>query len=139
MIKTYSDLIQLKTFEERFDYLKIYGKVGEDTFGFDRIFNQMFYHSKDWKSIRNYVISRDLGCDLGIIGREIPNGVTIHVHHMNPISISDIRDSTDFLLNPNYLITTTHITHKAIHYGTKDLLILDPIVRRPNDTSPWKH
>lgn len=139
MIRTYTDLIQLKTFEERYDYLKLYGKVGQDTFGFDRIFNQMFYRSKDWNRVRNFVISRDLGRDLGIEGRDIPEGVLIHVHHMNPISISDIRDSTEFLLNPNYLITTTDKTHKAIHYGTKDNLILDPVVRYKNDTCPWKH
>ena len=139
MIRTYTDLVQLKTFEERYEYLKLRGKIGSETFGFDRIFNQMFYRSKDWLSIRDKVISRDFGRDLAIEGREIPEGVLIHVHHMNPISISDIKESTEFLLNPNYLITTTDKTHKAIHYGTKESLILDPIVRYKNDTSPWKH
>lgn len=139
MIRTYNDLIQLKTFEERYEYLRVFGKVGEETFGFDRVFNQMFYRSRDWHLIRDKVIARDLGRDLAIEGREIPEGVPIVIHHMNPIKISDIRDNTDFLLNPNYLVTTTDRTHKAIHYGDKGLLMLDPVVRYKNDTCPWKH
>ena len=139
MIRTYNDLIQLKTFEERYEYLRVFGKVGEETFGFDRIFNQMFYRSKDWHLIRDKVIARDFGRDLAVEGREIPEGVSIIIHHMNPIKISDIRNNTDFLLNPNYLITTTDRTHKAIHYGGKGLLMLDPVVRYKNDTCPWKH
>lgn len=139
MIRTYSDLIQLKTFEERYEYLRVFGKVGEETFGFDRIFNQMFYRSRDWHLIRDKVIARDLGRDLAIEGREIPEGVQIVIHHMNPIKISDIKNNTDFLLNPNYLVTTTDRTHKAIHYGDKSLLMLDPVVRYKNDTCPWKH
>lgn len=139
MIRTYNDLIQLKTFEERYEYLRVFGKVGEETFGFDRIFNQMFYRSKDWHLIRDKVIARDFGRDLAVEGREIPEGVSIIIHHMNPIKISDIRNNTDFLLNPNYLITTTDRTHKAIHYGDKGLLMLDPVVRYKNDTCPWKH
>lgn len=137
MIRTYQELKIFSTFEERFKYLKLYGKVGQDTFGFDRIFNQMFYHSKEWKQLRNDIIVRDLGCDLGIEGREILNSPVIH--HMNPISIDDIRNSTEFLLNPNYLITVTSNTHRAIHYGDESMLILDPIDRHPNDTCPWKH
>lgn len=137
MIRTYQDLLTFQTFEERFKYLKLYGKVGEDTFGFDRVFNQMFYRSKEWKQIRNEIIVRDLGCDLGIEGREILNSPVIH--HMNPISIDDIRNSTEFLLNPNYLITVTSNTHRAIHYGDESMLALDPIDRHPNDTCPWKH
>lgn len=137
MIRTYQDLLTFQTFEERFKYLKLYGKVGEDTFGFDRVFNQMFYRSKEWKQLRNDIIVRDLGCDLGIEGREILNSPVIH--HMNPISIDDIRNSTEFLLNPNYLITVTSNTHRAIHYGDESMLILDPIDRHPNDTCPWKH
>lgn len=137
MIRTYQDLLTFATFEERFKYLKLYGKVGEDTFGFDRVFNQMFYRSKEWKQIRNEIIVRDLGCDLGIEGREILNSPVIH--HMNPISIDDIRNSTEFLLNPNYLITVTSNTHRAIHYGDESMLALDPIDRHPNDTCPWKH
>lgn len=139
MIRTYDELISFKTFEERYDYLRLHGKVGSDTFGFDRIFNQMFYRSTEWLQMRARVISRDLGQDLGIEGREIPEGVRIHVHHMNPILISDIKNSTDFLLNPNYLITTTESTHRAIHYGSKELLVLEPTVRYKNDTCPWKH
>lgn len=139
MIRTYDELISFKTFEERYDYLRLRGKVGSDTFGFDRIFNQMFYRSTEWLQMRSKVITRDLGCDLGIEGRDIPEGVKIHVHHMNPILISDIKNHTEFLLNPNYLITTTESTHRAIHYGSKELLVLEPIVRYKNDTCPWKH
>lgn len=138
MIRTFNELRSLKTFEERFDYLQLHGKVGLDTFGFDRIFNQMFYRSKEWKRIRDEIIVRDLGRDLGIEGREILYGKIV-IHHMNPISIKDIEESTEFLLNPNYLITTTPNTHRAIHYGDKSLLALDPVERRPNDTCPWKH
>lgn len=138
MIRTFNELRSLKTFEERFDYLQLHGKVGLDTFGFDRIFNQMFYRSKEWKRIRDKIIVRDLGRDLGIEGREILYGKIV-IHHMNPISIKDIEESTEFLLNPNYLITTTPNTHRAIHYGDKSLLALDPVERRPNDTCPWKH
>lgn len=138
MIRTFNELRSLKTFEERFDYLQLHGKVGLDTFGFDRIFNQMFYRSKEWKRMRDEIIIRDFGRDLGIEGREILYGKII-IHHMNPISIKDIEESTEFLLNPNYLITTTPNTHRAIHYGDKSLLALDPVERRPNDTCPWKH
>ena len=138
MIRTFNELRSLKTFEDRFDYLQLYGKVGLDTFGFDRIFNQMFYRSKEWKRMRDEIIVRDLGRDLGIEGREILYGKIV-IHHMNPISIKDIEESTEFLLNPNYLITTTPNTHRAIHYGDKSLLALDPVERRPNDTCPWKH
>lgn len=99
----------------------------------------MFYKSEEWLQVRDKVIARDLGCDLAIEGREIPEGVPITIHHMNPIRIEDIKNNTDFLLNPNYLITTTSKTHRAIHYGTKELLTLDPVVRYKNDTCPWKH
>lgn len=138
MIRTFNELRSLKTFEERFNYLQLHGKVGLDTFGFDRIFNQMFYRSKEWKRMRDEIIIRDFGRDLGIEGREILYGKIV-IHHMNPISIKDIEESTEFLLNPNYLITTTPNTHRAIHYGDKSLLALDPVERRPNDTCPWKH
>jgi len=138
MIRTFNELRSLKTFEDRFDYLQLHGKVGLDTFGFDRIFNQMFYRSKEWKRMRDEIIIRDLGRDLGIEGREILYGKIV-IHHMNPISIKDIEESTEFLLNPNYLITTTPNTHRAIHYGDKSLLALDPVERRPNDTCPWKY
>lgn len=135
-IRTYSELIELPTFEERYRYLQLDGKVGEETFGFDRYLNQMFYKSKEWRSVRNHVILRDNGCDLGIEGREIHGRILIH--HMNPITKEDILNRTDFLMNPEYLISTIETTHNAIHYGDEDLLMKDPIERRKNDTCPWK-
>lgn len=137
-IKTYSELVRLETFEERFEYLKLSGVVGMDTFGFDRIFNQQFYSSKEWKRIRDKIIIRDYGCDLGIKGYEI-FGQRIYIHHMNPISMKDIATQTEFLLNPEFLITVSHSTHNAIHYGGKELIAQEPIVRTKNDTCPWKH
>ena len=135
--RTYSELIQFSTFEERFKYLSLDGQVGEETYGFDRWMNQAFYRSQEWKQIRNHVIVRDSGCDLGILGREIRERII--VHHMNPIMIHDIQFATEYLLNPEFLICTTHNTHQAIHYGDERLLISEPIVRTPNDTCPWKH
>lgn len=137
-IKTYSELVKLNSFEERYKYLKLEGKVGEDTFGFDRYLNQIFYKTDEWKSVRDYVISRDNGCDLGMSDREIKFG-KILVHHMNPITKEDILNRSDILLNPEYLITTTKNTHDAIHYGSDDLLYQDPVERYKNDTCPWKH
>lgn len=136
-IKSYSELSQLETFEERFEYLRLDGIVGKDTFGFDRIFNQKFYRSEEWKQVRDFVIVRDNGCDLGIEGHET-YGNRIIIHHMNPISIDDIRHSTRNLLDPEYLITTIHRTHNAIHYGDEDQLIKAPIERVRNDTCPWR-
>lgn len=135
-IRTYSELITLPTFEERYAYLRLNGKVGEETFGFDRYLNQQFYKSKEWRSIRDRVITRDNGCDLGIEGREIHSRVLIH--HMNPITVDDILRRSDFLLNPEYLICVDKITHDAIHYSDDNLLIKDPIERRKNDTCPWR-
>lgn len=135
MIRTYKELSRLQTFEERFDYLKLSGSIGTETFGFDRYVNQMFYRSKEWKSIRNHVIVRDNGCDLGIEGREIQKGII--VHHINPIKIDDIVSATEFLMNPDYLICTSLKTHNAIHYGDSNLLDKDPIIRRPGDTKLW--
>lgn len=137
IIRTYAELSKLKTFKERFEYLQLNGQVGQDTFGFDRIFNQQFYRSKEWKSCRDFVIIRDNGCDLGIEGYEI-SGQNVLIHHLNPISVSDISDRTKFLLDPEYLITTTHRTHNAIHYGDENLLPKEPILRSRNDTCPWK-
>ena len=137
-IKTYSELVKLNSFEERYKYLKLEGKVGEDTFGFDRYLNQIFYKTDEWKSVRDYVISRDNGCDLGMPDREIKFG-KILVHHMNPITKEDILNRSDMLLNPEYLITTTKNTHDAIHYGSDDILYQDPVERYENDTCPWKH
>lgn len=138
IIRTYSELITLPTFEERFEYLRLNGKVGTDTFGFDRIFNQLFYTSGEWREVRHHIIVRDHGCDLGVPGYEIPEGVKIFIHHMNPISIDDIRDATEYLLNPEYLITTIHNTHQAIHYGDRQLLTATPIIRSRHDTCPWR-
>lgn len=136
-IKRYSELIKLKTFKERFEYLKLNGNVCEDTFGYNRYLNQIFYKSPEWLRIRNYVITRDNGCDLGIPEREI-RGTRILIHHMNPITEKDILNRSDYLLNPEYLITTIKVTHDAIHYGTEELLYSEPIVRRKNDTCLWK-
>lgn len=136
IIRTYSELITMPTFEERFRYLKLGGKVGEDTFGFDRYLNQVFYRSAKWKEIRDYVIIRDNGCDLGMEGHEIHQRIL--VHHMNPITKEDILRESEFLLDPEYMICTIKNTHDAIHYGDESLLITAPIERRKNDTCPWK-
>ena len=137
MIKTYTELSKLKTFDERFRYLKLNGSVGKETFGFDRYINQIFYRSKEWKAVRDFVIIRDGGCDLGIEGYNIYSKVFIH--HINPINISDIEQQSEYLLNPEYLITTTQQTHNAIHYGDETLITNNkPITRSRNDTCPWK-
>ena len=136
-IRTYSELITLHTFEERFKYLQLNGQVGESTFGFDRYMNQVFYRSQKWKSIRDFVIIRDCGCDLGVEGYDIHGKIIIH--HMNPLSMRDIETESDFLLNPDFLICTTHNTHNAIHYGDENLLVTAPIERTKNDTCPWRH
>ena len=136
IIRTYSELIALPTFEERFNYLRLGGCVGKETFGFDRYINQQFYRSAEWKRMRNLVILRDNGCDLGVKDRPIYERILIH--HMNPVAIEDIQNGTDFLLNPEYLISTIHSTHNAIHYGDTNLLSRDPIERRPGDTCPWR-
>ena len=135
-IKTYSELMLLPTFEERYRYLRLAGRVGEDTFGFDRWLNQKFYRSAEWKRVRDIVIIRDNGCDLGIEDRMIPGKVLIH--HMNPIDMRDIRNVTDILLNPEYLVCVSHNTHNAIHYGDEKLLIPDVVLRTKYDTCPWK-
>ena len=136
IIKTYSELISLPTFEERFQYLRLNGTVGKETFGFDRYINQSFYRSAAWKRVRDQVIVRDNGCDLGIEGRDIGNKILIH--HINPVTDRDILNLTDILLNPEYLICVSHRTHNAIHYGDENQLIKDPIVRTKFDTCPWK-
>lgn len=136
-ILTYSELITLPTFEERYQYLKLNGIVGEDTFGFDRWINQNFYRSTEWRSLRNHIIVRDHGCDLGIEGREIYKHIIIH--HMNPITKPDILDKNMFVMNPEYLICVSHRTHQAIHYGDESLLLTIPKERSKNDTCPWKH
>lgn len=134
-VKTYKEMSRLETFEERFDYLKLNGSVGSDTFGFDRWLNQKFYRSKEWKRRRDQIIIRDNGCDLGIPGREIQGKIIIH--HINPITIEDICDITDYLTNPDYLVCTSQNTHNAIHYGDVNLLPKDPVTRKPGDTKLW--
>lgn len=135
-IKTYTELSKLNSFEERYRYLQLGGSVGKDTFGFDRYLNQIFYRSQKWKHIRDQVIIRDNGCDLGVEGYEIHGRILIH--HMNPITLRDIEQESDFLLNPEFLISTTHNTHNAIHYGDEDLLIKVPLERTQFDTCPWR-
>lgn len=137
MIRTYSDLIQLPTFEERFNYLKLDGIVADETFGFDRYLNQKFYRSKEWRRLRDEIIVRDNGCDLGV--EEFPIYGKIIIHHMNPISPRDILDLTDYLMNPEYLISTVLGTHNALHYGDESQIPYKELVERiPNDTCPWR-
>jgi hypothetical protein len=135
-IKTYSEMIQFSTFEERFHYLKIGGAVGAATFGSSRYINQWFYTSKLWRSIRDEVIIRDCGCDLADLDREIYD--QIHVHHMNPITEDDIVEHSEFVLDNEFLVCTSRNTHNAIHFGDETLLVQLPVERRPNDTSPWR-
>lgn len=137
MLRNYKELSRLETFEERFAYLKIGGIVGESTFGFDRYLNQALYNSPEWKRVRDTVIIRDEGCDLGVRDHSIFDRIIIH--HMNPISIDDVINRHPDIFNPDYLITTCHRTHNAIHYGDETLLPKGPTIRRPNDTIPWRH
>lgn len=134
-IRTYSELRSIKTFEDRFKYLALHGDVGRSTFGFDRYINQQFYTSSEWRHIRHTVIVRDNGCDLGVDGYEIHSRLVIH--HMNPIRVSDISDGDGSILDPEFLITTTHQTHNAIHYGDEQLLPRQLTERRPGDTKLW--
>ena len=133
--RTYSELRRLKTFEERFDYLLLRGEVGRSTFGFDRWINQHFYRTPEWKQARSYVIYRDNGCDLGVPGYEIHTDLL--VHHINPISPDDLIQGEEWVLDPEFLITTTHRTHNAIHYGDRSLLPDVVIERKPGDTRLW--
>lgn len=135
-IRCYSELIEIPTFEERFRYLQLNGSVGQDTFGFDRYMNQVFYQSREWKRVRDQVIIRDNGCDLGIEGYEIHGKILIH--HINPITVKDIATISDYLMNPEYLICVSHTTHNAIHYGDENIIPKGPIIRTPNDTCPWR-
>lgn len=137
MIRTYSELIKLPSFEERFKYLQLRGKVADETFGVERYLNQKFYRTPEWKRVRDYVILRDAGCDLADPDREIDGRIIIH--HMNPIALSDILSHSVDILNPEYLITTCHVTHNAIHYGDiEDTKQIGFVERRPNDTCPWR-
>lgn len=137
MLRSYSELSRLRTFDERFRYLLLAGSVGVETFGFDRYVNQRFYRSEEWKHVRNVVIARDNGCDLGIEGRDI-NG-RVYVHHMNPMNLEQINDHMDLILDPEYLVCVTFATHNAIHYGDESYITLAPVERQPNDMCPWKH
>jgi hypothetical protein len=134
-VRTYSDLCRLHTFEERFGYLSLRGEVGHATFGFDRWINQTFYTSRAWRDIRQGVILRDEGCDLGVLGYDISSRLLIH--HMNPITADDIVNFNDEILDPEFLITTTHDTHNAIHYGDESLLPKRYVPRAPGDTKLW--
>lgn len=139
MIRTYSELIELPTFLTRFRYLKLDGVVGEQTYETGRWFNQKFYRSREWKDIRNEVILRDYGCDLADPEHRFTDFDTIIIHHMNPIMLKDIRDHTEFLLDPEYLIACTTNTHRAIHFGDESMVIPYQFLRRsPHDTSPWR-
>ena len=135
-MRTYSELITIPDFKERFLYLKLGGKVGEETFGYDRYLNQIFYRSPEWKRVRREVIIRDLGCDLGIEDR--PLGSRIYVHHINPIKLKDINNRNLEILDPEFLICCSYDTHQAIHYGSEYLLLADPVERKPYDTCPWR-
>lgn len=136
-IRTYRELIQMPTLKERFRYLKLSGAVGKATFGYDRYLNQNFYRSQDWKRLRNEIIVRDDGCELGL--EDHPIAGRIFIHHMNPIDDEDIINSTEYLMNPDYLVCVSHDMHNAIHYGNEDILrAKDFMPRTPNDTCPWK-
>lgn len=133
--RRYSELVNLESFDERFEYLKLGGGVGRETFGFDRYVNQQFYTSYEWKRVRNQVILRDNGCDLGVFGYEIH--VELLVHHMNPMTVDDIRNHAEWILNPDFLITTCHATHNALHYGTPSPYPKVVLDRSPGDTRLW--
>ena len=137
MIRTYSELCQIPSYKERFEYLKLDGVVGKATFGSKRYLNQKFYTSDEWKRVRDIVIVRDLGCDLGFPGYDIYG--QIQVHHMNPMIVEDVISHSSEILNPEFLICTSYQTHKAIHYGTEEMLVLPPVERTKNETCPWKN
>ena len=136
MNKSYLELIQIPTFQERYEYLKIGGRIGEETFGFDRYLNQTLYRSSEWKRFRRQIIIRDKGCDLGCEGYELYDKILIH--HINPITIDDVLKRASCIFDPNNVICTSLNTHNAIHYGDSELLVTEPIERTKNDTCPWK-
>ena len=135
--RTYQELLTIPTFEERFEYLKLEGSVGVDTFGYDRYLNQILYKSSEWRKFRNEIIVRDNGCDLAFPGFEI-YGQKILIHHINPITVEDVVYRSSKVFDPNNVVTTILNTHNAIHYGDADLLTTGPVERTPNDTCPWK-
>ena len=134
-IKTYSEMVRYPTFEERYEYLRLFGTVGSSTFGFDRHINQRFYRSVEWRRIRDFVITRDDGCDLGVPGYEINENILIH--HINPMTVDDVVHGEEWIFDPEYLITTTQNTHNAIHYGDNSLLPKKHVARSPGDTKLW--
>ena len=136
-IRTYSELITIPTFEERFEYLQLKGSVGKDTFGYDRYLNQVLYRSPEWKRLRNQIIIRDCGCDLACDGYDVYGKVLIH--HLNPITVEDVLARSRKVFDPDNLVCVSHNTHNAIHYGDVDLLVTGPIIRTKNDTCPWRH
>ena len=136
--RSYSELIKIKSFEDRYEYLKIGGRVGSDTFGYERYLNQVLYNSSEWKSFRDKILIRDNGCDLGVEDRPIPKGAIAIIHHINPITVDDILERNQCIFDPDNVITTTFRTHNAIHFGNSDLLYHDPVQREPNDTCPWR-
>lgn len=139
LIRTYTELIQIPTFLERFRYLKLRGAVGEETFGWERYINQKFYTSYEWRRFRRDIIVRDHGCDLGVDGHEYGSDELIFIHHMNPIDTKDILNQTEFLMNPEYVISCRFDTHNAIHYGDESLILpYELVTRSQNDTCPWK-
>lgn len=136
-IRTYSELITIPTFEERYNYLKLNGIVGKETFGYDRYLNQLLYRSSDWRSFRDRIIIRDNGCDLACEGFELQSRIIIH--HIDPITVEDILNKHPKVFDPENVVSTSHNTHLAIHYGDKNLISIAPIDRYKNDTCPWKH
>lgn len=139
MTRSYSELIRIPDFMERYRYLRLGGKVGEETFGWERYLNQRFYTSSEWRNFRRDMIVRDFGCDLGVYGHEFADGEAIFLHHINPICAEDIARNRASLMDPENVICCRKLTHDAIHYGDESLLIaFEPIERRPNDTCPWK-
>lgn len=137
IVKTYSELIRLEKYMDRYQYLMLSGRVGQETFGYERFLNQSLYKSYEWRSVRDEVIVRDHGCDLAMEGYEIYGSII--VHHMNPITMDDIQNRNEDIFNPEYLVSTSFSTHNAIHYGDEGLLITEPIIRTKNDTCPWKN
>ena len=138
-IRSYTELMQIPTFLERYRYLKLGGKVGEETYGWERYLNQKFYRSNEWRNFRRDIILRDHGCDSADLDHEFGSGELVIIHHMNPIETYDIVYQTEYLMNPEYVISVRKSTHDAIHYGDESLLLdYEPTIRRPNDTAPWR-
>lgn len=134
-IRTYSEMIRVRSFEDRFNYLNLHGEVGRETFGFDRWLNQAFYRSREWRSLRSFVIVRDEGCDLAVPGYEIHDRV--YIHHMNPMTKDQLIQGDEDVLDPEFLVLVSHRTHNAIHFGDRSLLPQDYVPRRPGDTKLW--